>query len=136
LRAQQRDSRIVGVDDPEADVMGAVELYSDAAASGLQHLFDRIDLRPAIERGLRGMQDEYRSAVVLVDIDDYTYADAVAILGVPIGTVGSRLFRGRRLLQQTLIAYATLGSRRRRQPRSATGGARHDGTCGGPHSVR
>src|SRR6185295_4327823 len=49
LRTQQRDSRIVGVDDPEAEVMGVAELFWEAEAGGLEHLFDRIDLGPAIE---------------------------------------------------------------------------------------
>jgi RNA polymerase sigma-70 factor (ECF subfamily) len=44
--------------------------------------------------------------VILVDIEDYTYADAAEALGVPVGTVRSRLFRARRLLQEALIEYA------------------------------
>jgi len=106
LRAHRRDSRMIAVDDPEADVMDTAKLYWEASVNGFGHLFDRIDLGPAIERGLHTMQDEYREAVMLVDIEDYKYADAAAVLGVPIGTVRSRLFRGRRLLQQTLIAHA------------------------------
>jgi RNA polymerase sigma-70 factor (ECF subfamily) len=52
------------------------------------------------------MQAEYREVVILVDVEDCTYAEAAESLGVPVGTVRSRLFRGRRLLQQTLIEYA------------------------------
>jgi RNA polymerase sigma-70 factor (ECF subfamily) len=106
LRTQQRARRIVSVDDPETDVQGTAELYWEAAASGLEHLFDRIDLGPAFERGLRGMEPEYREVVMLVDVEDYTYADAAETLGVPVGTVRSRLFRARRMLQQTLIEHA------------------------------
>ena len=106
LRVQQRNSRVVGVDDPEADVQGTAELYWEAAANGLSDLFNRIDLGPAIERGLLTIQPEYREAVILVDIEDYSYADAAAEIGVPVGTIRSRLFRGRRLLQQTLMAHA------------------------------
>lgn len=106
LRTQQRESRIVGVGDPDADVQRTAELYWDAAAAGLDTLFDRIDVAPALERGLRDMQAEYRDTVVLVDVEGYTYAEVAATLGVPIGTVRSRLFRGRRLLQETLIEHA------------------------------
>lgn len=105
LRTQQRDSRMIGVDDPEADIRQTAELYWNAAASGLENLFDRIDLGPALERGLHAMAPEYRDAVILVDVEDYTYAEAASALEVPVGTVRSRLFRGRRLLQQTLIEY-------------------------------
>ncbi len=55
---------------------------------------------------LAKLPEEYRTAVALVDIEDQSYAAAAEILGIPVGTVRSRLFRGRRLLQQDLLAYA------------------------------
>jgi RNA polymerase sigma-70 factor (ECF subfamily) len=106
LRTEQRAARVVSVDDPETDLQGTAQLYWDAAESGMAHLFDRIDLGPAFERAVEGIQAEYRDVVLLIDVEGCTYADAAASLGVPVGTVRSRLFRGRRLLQQTLIDYA------------------------------
>jgi RNA polymerase sigma-70 factor (ECF subfamily) len=106
LRSQQRASRVMGVDDPETDIQRTAELYWEAAAAGLQNLFDRIDLGPAIEQGLRAMQPEYREAALLVDVEGYTYAEAAAALGIPVGTIRSRLFRARRLLQQRLVEHA------------------------------
>jgi RNA polymerase sigma-70 factor (ECF subfamily) len=106
LRTEQRTARVVRVDDPETELQGTAELYWNAAESGLAHLFDRIDLGPAFERALEGMQPEYRDVVILIDVEGCTYADAAESLGVPVGTIRSRLFRGRRLLQQTLIEYA------------------------------
>lgn len=52
------------------------------------------------------MPDAFREAVILVDIEDQSYESASHILGVAVGTVRSRLFRGRRLLQESLISYA------------------------------
>jgi len=49
---------------------------------------------------------EFREAVVLSDMEGMSYADIAQALGVPIGTVKSRLFRGRRLLQHALYDYA------------------------------
>jgi RNA polymerase sigma-70 factor (ECF subfamily) len=106
LRAQQRGSRVVSVEDPDTDIRGAAELFWEAEANGLDKLFDRIDLGPALERALHGMQAEYREVVILVDVEDCTYAEAADALDVPVGTVRSRLFRARRLLQQTLIEHA------------------------------
>jgi RNA polymerase sigma-70 factor (ECF subfamily) len=69
-------------------------------------VFERPELSEAIRRALDKLPEEFRSAVVLVDIEDQSYAEAARVLGVPVGTVRSRLFRGRRLLQEDLLAYA------------------------------
>lgn len=52
------------------------------------------------------LPDEFRDAVVLSDLEDLSYAEISSILGVPVGTVKSRLFRGRRILQERLYEYA------------------------------
>ena len=106
LRGQQRGARVVSVEDTDTDLQGTAQLYWEAAETGLANLFDRIDLGPAIERALRGIPAEYREVLILVDVEDCTYADAAAALRVPVGTVRSRLFRARRLLQQALVDYA------------------------------
>jgi RNA polymerase sigma-70 factor (ECF subfamily) len=63
-----------------------------------------------IVRAIDSLPDEYRSAVVLSDIQELRYAEIAQILDIPEGTVKSRLFRGRRLLQRKLRDYAeTMG---------------------------
>ncbi len=52
------------------------------------------------------LPEEYRTAVVLSDVEGLPYAEIAEILGVPVGTVKSRLFRGRRQLQKVLYEYA------------------------------
>ncbi|MCA9737415.1 MAG: sigma-70 family RNA polymerase sigma factor [Gemmatimonadota bacterium] len=52
------------------------------------------------------LQEEYRTAVVLSDVQGMSYAEIADIMGVPVGTVKSRLFRGRRQLQEKLYDYA------------------------------
>lgn len=106
LRGQQRDARIVSVEDTDTDLQGTAQLYWEAVEGGLSNLFDRIDVGPAIEHGLRGIPAEYREVLILVDVEDCRYADAAAVLGVPVGTIRSRLFRARRLLQQALVDHA------------------------------
>lgn len=59
-----------------------------------------------ITRAIRSLPEEYRSAVVLSDLQGLRYAEIANVLGVPEGTVKSRLFRGRRLLQRKLANYA------------------------------
>jgi RNA polymerase sigma-70 factor, ECF subfamily len=55
---------------------------------------------------LRALPEEYRSTLLLVDIEEMTYEEAADILECPIGTVRSRLSRARRLLQTALTTYA------------------------------
>ncbi|MCC6244556.1 MAG: sigma-70 family RNA polymerase sigma factor [Gemmatimonadaceae bacterium] len=59
-----------------------------------------------VTRAIRALPEEYRSAVVLSDLQGLRYAEIADALGVPEGTVKSRLFRGRRLLQRKLANYA------------------------------
>lgn len=59
-----------------------------------------------VTRAIRSLPVEYRSAVVLSDLQGLRYAEIADVLGVPEGTVKSRLFRGRRLLQRKLANFA------------------------------
>jgi RNA polymerase sigma-70 factor (ECF subfamily) len=51
-------------------------------------------------RGLNALPVEQRSVILLVSVEDLSYADAAHVLGIPIGTVMSRLARGRERLRQ------------------------------------
>ena len=52
------------------------------------------------------LPNEFREAVVLSDLEDLTYNEVAEVLSLPVGTVKSRLFRGRRMLQKRLYEYA------------------------------
>ena len=58
--------------------------------------------RALVQECLRSLPAEYRETLVLRELQDCTYKEIAEIAGVPIGTVMSRLSRGRRLLQRTL----------------------------------
>ncbi len=59
---------------------------------------------------LSAVPHDFRDVVVLVDIGDFSYQDAASILDIPIGTVMSRLHRGRRILKRELAERATGGT--------------------------
>ncbi|MBI4551268.1 MAG: sigma-70 family RNA polymerase sigma factor [Candidatus Latescibacteria bacterium] len=59
-----------------------------------------------VERAVRALPDEFRLVVILSDIEGFQYKEIAEILGCPIGTVRSRLSRGRRLLRKQLWDYA------------------------------
>ena len=73
--------------DPETAIVGA--LLSDD-----------------VKRALDAVPYDYRLAVVLCDLEEFTYKEIADIMDCPVGTVMSRLHRGRRLLQKQLREYA------------------------------
>lgn len=67
--------------------------------------FDRI-VDDEVLRAIDQLPEQFREAVVLSDVEGLSYEEIARILEVPVGTVKSRLFRARRLLQQKLYDYA------------------------------
>lgn len=63
-------------------------------------------LREDIDRALDALPDAFRIAIVLVDIQGCSYGEAAGLLGVPVGTVRSRLARARAQLQRALWQHA------------------------------
>ena len=88
---------------------GDYYLYNRLEESGAgddeQRVVERLS-QDSIVDALASVPHNYRDVVVLVDIGDFSYADAAQILDVPIGTVMSRLHRGRRILKQSLAEEA------------------------------
>ena len=73
---------------------------------------ERVDERLSqndIVSALSEVPHDFRDVIVLVDIGDFTYADAAQILDIPVGTVMSRLHRGRRILKRALAESAVGG---------------------------
>ena len=68
-----------------------------------------VSRRTTSSTALSAVPHDFRDVVVLVDIGDFTYADAAQILDIPIGTVMSRLHRGRRILKQAMAESAVGG---------------------------
>ncbi|MGD2215933.1 MAG: sigma-70 family RNA polymerase sigma factor [Gemmatimonadales bacterium] len=60
-----------------------------------------------VKSAIQELPEEFRLPVVLSDVEGLSYAEIAEILDLPVGTVKSRLFRGRRRLQQRLYEYAT-----------------------------
>ena len=105
-RTRSREARQVEADDAELEALAAAAVHASAQQTGFGSLFADVDLSDAITRALAGLPEAFREAVTLVDLNDQTYEEAARVLGVPVGTVRSRLFRARRLLQEALIDHA------------------------------
>src|SRR3954462_1143446 len=78
---------------------------SDGAATDEERVVERLS-QDDIVSALAAVPHDFRDVIVLVDIGDFSYQDAANILDIPIGTVMSRLHRGRRILKQQLAEAA------------------------------
>jgi RNA polymerase sigma-70 factor (ECF subfamily) len=76
--------------------------YADAE----QVMLSRLEASPEVDRALRDLPDAQRAAVLMVDVEELTYEEAAVVLDCPVGTVRSRLARGRKQLFVTLAEYA------------------------------
>ena len=74
-----------------------------------------------VKQALESIPEQFRMAVILADIEGFSYKEIAEILDIPIGTVMSRIHRGRRQLQKLLWDYATENNLRPRVETS-TGG--------------
>jgi RNA polymerase sigma-70 factor (ECF subfamily) len=77
--------------------LGAVASSRAAAAPPAAPFLTR-----SVERALASLPEAFARVVRLVDLEEHSYSDAAEVLGIPVGTVMSRLFRGRQRLAQQL----------------------------------
>jgi RNA polymerase sigma-70 factor (ECF subfamily) len=76
-----------------------------AAKNPEQEALDR-SLDEDVQRALDELPADYRMAVLLADLEGFSYKEIAEILEIPIGTVMSRLYRGRKQLEEVLLRYA------------------------------
>lgn len=97
LRRRQRRPQLHVVVDHD-DERTAFEPADDRAHRHVDAVADRM----AIDAALAALPDEFRTPVVMRDVGDLDYAEIADALGIPIGTVKSRIARGRRMLVEHL----------------------------------
>jgi RNA polymerase sigma-70 factor (ECF subfamily) len=104
----QRHDRIVTENVPKgsASVPPVNPLWNSVLGQDPEgEFFDSI-VDAEILAAIDALPEEYRTAVVLSDLEGFSYSEVAEMTGVPVGTVKSRLFRGRRQLQKGLYDYA------------------------------
>lgn len=104
------------VADVELESLAAAQLHNAARDAGVADMYSRLDLGPAIVAAIADLEPVFRETVILCDVEGFSYEDAADTLGVPIGTIRSRLYRARRALQQSLMRFAIDAGYGRREP--------------------
>lgn len=79
----------------------------DPADERSQDEFAAVELRPDIASALSALPEEFRIAVILSDLEGLPLAEVGDLLEIPVGTVKSRVFRGRKLLAESLRNFRT-----------------------------
>jgi len=105
-RKKQREPYQGTIDDLEDWQLGGAE--STTATSSRSAEAEAIDHLPdsAVKDALQSIPEDFRLAVYFADVEGFSYQEIAEIMKTPIGTVMSRLHRGRRLLRDLLSGYA------------------------------
>lgn len=82
-------------DSPDPNVPGII-----VQPDNYEHLLELLD--DPVRKALDSLPQEFRIAVIMSDLQDYSYKEIADVMNCPIGTVMSRLFRGRRLMREYL----------------------------------
>lgn len=93
--------REIGIEDEQDDIRSRAETLADSAQSPFDYVLDQ-ENQALIETALTRINPRFRSAVVLRDISDLSYEEIAEVLQVSLGTVKSRILRGREALRQEL----------------------------------
>jgi len=81
-------------------------LRVDPAGSNPEALLSGQGMEGEVETALAGLPAEFREAILLVDVEELSYQEVSGVLNIPIGTVKSRVSRGRAILRDSLAAFA------------------------------
>lgn len=105
-RKGRREPRVVSLDELEARFDRTLDV-PDAAAHVDVLRNPELDWKGSeAEQALQRLPEEFRLAVLLVDVEEMTYEEAAQVAACPLGTLRSRLFRGRKMLWLELQEYA------------------------------
>lgn len=107
INSYRRNSREKSLQDESERQSVEAQFFSadttEQAANPEDYLLDRV-MREDVLKAIDGLPIDFRMVVILADLQEFSYKEIAEVLDIPVGTVMSRLFRGRKALQKTLLA--------------------------------
>jgi RNA polymerase sigma-70 factor (ECF subfamily) len=104
-RRRQRAPEMLPMEEGDYFLYNRLEAAVPEENPAEERVIERLSQDSVVD-ALADVPHDFRDVVVLVDIGDFSYADAAQILDIPVGTVMSRLHRGRRILKRNLAEKA------------------------------
>ena len=80
------------------------DIFFEPRRGNTDDLLELVD--DPVRQAIEALPDDFRNAVIMADMEDLSYKEIAAIMQCPLGTVMSRLYRGRKLLREALTDYA------------------------------
>jgi len=105
-RQKTREPQVVEYEKLDEAYGSMVEQGENMGRGNPEHHFASQMMDDEVEAALKGLPEEFRTAIVLVDIEELSYQETAQMMECPVGTVRSRVSRGRRMLQVALRDYA------------------------------
>jgi RNA polymerase sigma-70 factor, ECF subfamily len=105
-RKVQRTPDLQPLEEGDYFLYNKLEQSSGESNLDEERVLERLSQDDVVD-ALAAVPHNFRDVIVLVDIGDFSYQDAAQILDIPVGTVMSRLHRGRRILKRELADAAT-----------------------------
>jgi RNA polymerase sigma-70 factor (ECF subfamily) len=104
-RKSSREQPAASAEEFERKLEGE-SLRVDAGGSNPETILSGRGMEGEVETALASLPMEFRDAILLVDVEELSYQEVSGVLNVPIGTIKSRVSRGRALLRDTLANFA------------------------------
>lgn len=102
VRGRAKLDRVSATSEEFDRAVDRESIRSNDASANPEAVLLKQSMGRSVQKALYDLPEDFKAALLLVDVEDLTYQEAAEVLEVPIGTVRSRIFRGRALMRRAL----------------------------------